>query len=289
MINRQVSMFNFIKALGFVIAVNAGAGSAFGDIVAVKTTEDLTKPPPLSAFSNAKEETVTLMAQPMAIPRPKVTTTAKIQVRAIHNEKWIAFSLRWSDAERNDAGKLAEFSDAVAVQFPVKDQTQPPPIFMGAKGNPVHIYHWRSQYQVDKEKGKRTIKDIYPNMNVDMYPMEFPDMGTVLDVDESVREVYSYGKAAGNPQSYAKKGVDEIIAEGYGTSSVVENVMAESQGVWEKGEWNVVITRPLKRDDASVLEVGKGTFVAFAVWQGSQDEVGSRKSVTMAWTPVNIQ
>ena len=111
----------------------------------------------------------------------------------------------------------------------------------------------------------------------------------LIDLSEFRAVNEAYGQAAGNPQSYAKKGVDEIISEGYGTSSVVENVMAESQGIWEKGEWNVVITRPLKRDDASVLEVGKGTFVAFAVWQGSKDEVGSRKSITMAWTPVNIQ
>jgi DMSO reductase family type II enzyme heme b subunit len=158
-----------------------------------------------------------------------------------------------------------------------------------AKDDPVHIYHWRLQYQVDKEKGVRDIKSIYPNMNIDMYPMDFPDMGTVEKVDESKREVYSYGRAAGNPQSYVKRGVDEIIAEGFGTSAVMERVDAEADGHWAKGEWNVVIARPLHSQEASTLDVGKTTQVAFAIWQGGKDEVGSRKSLTLMWTPLVIK
>jgi hypothetical protein len=229
------------------------------------------------------------MGQPMAIPKPSGTNTPQIYVRAIHDKDWIAFALRWADTAKDEAGKLHKFSDAVAIQFPVADHKAPPPVFMGAKGAPVHIYHWRAQYQLDKEKGVRQMRDHYPNMVADTYPMQFPDMGKLDQVDESKREVYSYGRAAGNPQSYVKKGLDEILAEGFGTSSVVENVFADAQGVWNKGEWNVVITRPLKRAGASELPLGASTFMGFAVWQGGKDEVGSRKSVTMSWTPLKIE
>ena len=281
------------RAYGRLIAIFglmiSGAGVAHGDIVAKNVKSDLTKAPPLEAFKDAKEETIVLMAQPMAVPRPAATTTAKVFVRAIHDNDWVAFALRWADSEKSEAGRLAKFSDAVAMQFPVKDHKNPPPIFMGAKGAPVHIYHWRAQYQLDKEKGVRTIKDLYPNMVADIYPMEFPDMGKLHEVDEGQREFYSYGRAAGNPQSYVKKGVDEILAEGYGTSSVIENVAADANGVWNAGEWNVVITRPLKRPGASELDLGASTFMGFAVWQGGKDEVGSRKSVTMSWTPLRFE
>ncbi len=263
--------------------------AANADIVAKNVSADLTKAPQVDIFKDAKEETISLMAQPMAVPRPASTTTDKVFVKAVHNKDWIAFFLRWQDSEKSEAGRLGTYSDAIALQFPVKDHKAPPPVFMGAKANPVHIYHWRAQYQVDKEKGVRSMKDLYPNMTVDMYPMEFPDMGTLHEVDEGKKEIYSYGKAAGNPQSYLKKGVDELLAEGFGSSSVVENVNADAQGVWKDGQWQVVITRPLKREGASVLPAGNSTFLAFAVWQGGKDEVGSRKSVTMSWTPLLIE
>jgi hypothetical protein len=260
---------------------------ANADIVARKVSADLTKAPQIEIFKDAKEEVVSLVAQPIAVPRPETTTTDKVIVKAVHNKDWIAFYLRWDDTEKSEAGRLGTYSDAIALQFPINDHKVPPPIFMGAKGSPVHLYHWRAQYQVDKEKGVRSMKDLYPNMTVDMYPMEFPDMGTLHEVDESKKEIYSYGKAAGNPQSYVKKGVDELLAEGFGSSSVIENVNADAQGVWKDGKWEVVITRPLKREGASILP--GSTFLAVAVWQGGKDEVGSRKSLTMVWTPLLIE
>lgn len=240
-------------------------------------------------WEQVPETQVSLMAQPMVVPRPAETTTNKLFVQALHDGKWVAFKLRWACDEKSEAGKLGTFSDAVAIQFPVKNNETPPPIFMGMKDDPVHIFHWRAQYQVDKEKGKLTMKDIYPNMNPDMYPMEFKDEGHLTGLTDEKREVFSHGRAAGNPQSYAKKSVDEIFAEGYGTSSVINNVESVAHGDWKNKEWTVIIARPLKRENGSVLEVDKESFAAFAVWQGSKDEVGSRKSLTMNWTPLKIQ
>ncbi len=241
-------------------------------------------------WKGAREETIKLMAQPMAIPRPKETNTSEIYVKTLNDGKWIAFRIRWKDTEKNEAGRLGQFSDALALEFPVKSNLSPPPIFMGAKDNPVHVFHWRAQYQADKERGKPTMKDLYPNMNVDIYPMEFQDQGYLMGLTEEKREVFSHGMAAGNPQSYRKiHGVDEIFAEGFGSSSVIENVESIAQGAWKNNEWDLVLSRSLKRENGSILESGKGSFVGFAVWQGGKDEVGSRKSVTMNWTPLKIQ
>lgn len=276
--------------LSLNVALVFGATAAQGAIVSKKVSVDLSSPHvSLEAFKNAEEEKVNLMAQPMVTPRPAKTETSLLHVSSVNDGKWIAFRLRWADKERSEAGKLGKFSDAVAIQFPVKDGA-PPPIFMGAKGSPVHIFHWRAQYQQDRERGKPDMVDLYPNMNIDMYPMEFRDAGSVKGLDDSKRETYSHGKAAGNPQSYAKgPGIDEIFAEGFGSSSVIENVTAHAEGLWEKGEWVVVINRPLVRENGSSLAPGKDGFTGFAVWQGGKDEVGSRKSVTMAWVPLQVR
>lgn len=251
---------------------------------------DLVKALPTAGlWKSAPTQTVSLMAQPMAIPRPKSTRTASIDVQAVHNDRWVSFRFVWADPERSDGGPLGKFSDAVAIMFPVKSNDAPPPIFMGAKDNPVHMYHWRAQYQVDKDKGMATMQDMYPNMQIDMYPFEFKDSGAVAPISEEMREGYSPGRSEGNPQSYRKKGVDEIIAEGFGTSAVIQNIEAEAQAVWEQGKWTVVITRPLVRENGSALYIGGSSYIGLAVWQGGQDEVGSRKSVTMSWQPIKLE
>jgi hypothetical protein len=252
--------------------------------------EDLQEPK-LGApyWKEARMITVNLVAQPMTAPRPESTTTPSLHVWSVNNGKWIAFQLEWKDAEKSEAGPLGKFSDAVALQFPLKVSETPPPIFMGSKELPVHIFHWRAQYQVDREKGFHSMVDIYPNMNTDIYPLEFASMGNLKAQSEAAREAFLPGRAVGNPQSYRKtRGLDEIVAEGFGSSSVVESISASAKGEWRDGVWKVVITRPLETENGSGLKAGGQSYMAFAVWQGGHGEVGGRKSVTMTWTPLEI-
>jgi DMSO reductase family type II enzyme heme b subunit len=133
------------------------------------------------------------------------------------------------------------------------------------------------------------MKDIYPNMNPDAYPMEFPDSGNVKGLTQEKRDVYAHGVAAGNPQAFQKRGVDEIYAEGFGSSAVANKSEATSSAEWSKNQWTVVIVRPLTQPGESALVPGKSSFMAFAVWQGGKGEVGSRKSLTMNWVPIKVQ
>jgi hypothetical protein len=247
---------------------------------------DLTKPDPNADFwQDVPASEVTLIAQPMVAPRPEQTTTERVFVQAVHDGKTAAFRLRWQDSEKSEAGRLGEFSDAFALQFPLNDGTVPP-VMMGAKDLPVHIFHWRAQYQRDEEQGKPTMKDLYPHGSIDIYPMEFKDAkgGT-----PEQREQFSPGQAEGNPQSYVKNGVDEIVAEGFSTSAVMQGHGSKAHGEWKDGWWTLVIARPMAIEGGSRLASGSVSQIAFAAWQGGKGEVGSRKSIIMAWTPVKVE
>lgn len=281
-------------AVGFVLAlaytspaVGDRAPTAIDEVVVYTVNDDLSAADPQAPYwRDVREGMVTLTAQPWVKPRPETTTTERIFVKAVTNGKRMAFRLRWSDTERSEAGRLGEHSDAMALQFPVKLDPLPS-VAMGAKGMPVHIFHWRAQYQRDRDEGKPMMKDIYPNVAIDMYPMDFREApgGTAAD-----KESFSPGRAAGNPQSYEKTGVDEVIAEGFATSSVQAGHSGTiGHGEWKDGEWTLVVVRPLAIDGGSTLEPkGKG-FVAFAAWQGGMGEVASRKSLTMSWIPVVLR
>lgn len=260
---------------------------AIDKLVVHKVAADVSKPEPAAAYwRGLVEGEVTMTAQPMIAPRPETATTEKVFVKAVTDGKFAAFRIRWRDPERSLAGRLGEFSDALALEFPIK--TDPlPPVMMGATGAPVHIFHWRAQYQRDHEEGKPTVATLYPNASIDMYPMEFKDQP---GAHEAGREQFSPGAAVGNPQSYAKSGVDEIVAEGFSTSAVQAGSDGRAaHGDWANGEWTLVIVRPLASEGGSNLAPGQPAFVAFAAWQGGKHEVGSRKCVTMAWLPVSVQ
>lgn len=248
------------------------------ELVVQKMTEiDLTTPDPQSEYwQHVPQGQVPLYAQPMVAPRPEKTTTEMITVQAIHNDKRVAFRIRWKDPDESQAGRLGEFSDGVALEFPIKS-IETTPVMMGAKDNPVHIFHWRAQYQRDMEKGKPEIKDIYPHASIDMYPLEFKEAKGGTPAEQMK---FYPGKVAGNPQAFAKNGVDEIIAEGFSTSSVQAGHGSNAKGEWKNGIWTIVIVRP--------MFVEKSPHIAFAVWQGGQKEVGSRKSVAMSWLKVKV-
>lgn len=269
-------------------------------------------------WKNAPEETVVLMAQPTT-PKPETTTTESVIAQALHNGETIVFRIRWKDPSADYGGRLGQFSDGVALQFPGSFQGEPPPIVMGAKGMPVHILHWRAQFEKDRELGRvRTVKELYPNSVVDQYPFDYKIMnGGDKDLSPETRamikkgqadakakgddnhgapfgkeqrEMYSHGRAAGNPSSYPKlQGVDEIVAEGYGTSQVIDKPAAVARGSWKQGEWSVIFARPINMKGRSTLGVNAANNVGFAVWRGEKSEAGSRKSVTLQWSPLQIE
>ncbi len=287
---REVNMRkNKICKLGMMLLVFI-ASNVYADIKVKKVNDNLAED-----FANEKiwqsaeaDQIISLMGQPMAVPKPKETLTTEVKVTALHDGKWIAFRMKWKDSEPSEAGKLATFSDAVALEFPLKESENLPPIMMGAKDAPVHLFHWRYQYQLDEKNGKKSIEKIYPNMTTDMYAMDFKDAGNSKVASQEQKDSFVGGMAAGNPQSFQKTAVDEILAEGFGTSAVMEKKSAKGFGVWKDGEWTVVIARPLNYEQASNILIGKKSNVGFAVWQGGKKEVGGIKSLTMMWTPLEV-
>lgn len=240
-------------------------------------------------WKDAKELNVGLVAQPMITPRSKKTYTSNISVQAIHNGKWLQVRLRWKDENQTSGEKVGTFSDGAAIQFAV-DGNPATPVFMGSKGKPIHIFLWKAQYGFDKEKGRLpTIKEIYPNTEIDMYQMEYKNIESLKDLPPEKKNEFLGGFAAENVRSQTKtNGIDELLAEGFGTSASLKDTYSKADGKWANGEWTVVIARPLEYKEASNVKLGEKVPIAFAVWRGDKDEVGSRKCVTMSWYTLTL-
>ena len=82
-----------------------------------------------------------------------------------------------------------------------------------------------------------------------------------------------------------------VTATGLGTTVRNQNGSLTAGASYTSGGWQLVISRPfaVKGNEALILHRGMTTQVAFAVWQGSNQERAGIKSVTLAWQLLEIE
>lgn len=246
--------------------------------------------PQAAAWGKLKAVEVRLLPQAIAKPIDITPAIEALSVRALHNGRAIAFRIAWKDATKDAVMYTDTFRDAVAIQIPVAGPTD---ITMGKPGGRVLILHWKADWQEDIDKTFQDVAQLYPNFWIDWYPFvagEPPYEMTQWTNPEARR--YLTGWVLGNPRSqpFKRVSVEEQIAEGFGTLTTNAGQYGVGKGVWANGQWQVVIARPFAPGDPSDPNWGPGkqTQVAFAAWDGSKGEIGSRKHISN-WVPLRIQ
>lgn len=259
-----------------LVATLAWAGTAWAqaplNAVRVKGAGPITDPAaPL--WRQARPARITMLPQTVTLPNHDRPAISEIIVRAVHNGGWVTFLLEWKDPTLSERIVLDNFGDQVAVEMPIDTKGAPPSPMMGNLGGRVNIMQWRAAFQHDIDKGPPTVRDLYPNAWADVYPDE------ILSASDA--RPYSGALGLENPISRGTASpVLDQMAEGWGTMTVKPDQHALGKGVWNNGVWRVVISRPMVSDDLNAprLEPGLQTYVAFAVWDGGNREVGARKA-----------
>jgi len=77
----------------------------------------------------------------------------------------------------------------------------------------------------------------------------------------------------------------DLNAKGFGTLTAQAQQDVRGKGVWKDGMWRVAFSRKLQTGDQKDVQITAGEFkqIAFAIWEGSKGEQGSRKSVSSWW------
>lgn len=232
-------------------------------------------------WAKAKAVAVPMLPQTVTNPQDPRPAIKELRVKAAHNGQWVALLIEWRDPTKNDRIVTDQFGDQVAVEFPIDGKSLPSPM-MGNPGGRVNILQWRAAFQHDIDQGAPKLHTLYPNAVVDFYP------DRVLRATDA--RPYQGALGVDNPISRPKASpVLDQMAEGWGTLTVKPDQHAEGRGVWSKGVWRVVITTPMatESENAPRLIAGEKTAVAFAVWDGGSQEVGSRKAWS-GWVPLQL-
>ncbi|HXV79048.1 MAG TPA: ethylbenzene dehydrogenase-related protein [Candidatus Binatia bacterium] len=225
-----------------------------------------------------------LLLQDMVEPRQLQTSTPFIRVQAMTDGQRLVFRLRWNDSTLDDLPGPGRFADAVAVQLPATATADVPAPQMGENGKPVEITYWSAILQAVVNGRKDDIQAIYPHAKVDHYPFEAASLKTGSPVQQEMEKRYAPARSLGNPMGGPRTvPVQDLVAEGPGTLRLAEKTVSSGTGKYSKDGWTVLLFRTFPNG----VQLGGRTQVAFAVWEGSRQEVGGRKMRT-AWIPLAL-
>jgi len=179
-----------------------------------------------------------------------------ISVRSIHNGKDISFLMEWQDATKNERLTPGVFRDGAALALPLGDA---PAFFcMGQLDHYVNIWHWKADWQSDVDRRAARAKE------------KKRKKGGIRRFEVIPRR----------PSS-----VEDLIGGGFSTlTSKKRQGKIKGQAEWKNGFWRVVMKRPLTQagseaENEATLIPGRMQAVAFAVWNGENNERNGQKAV----------
>lgn len=247
-----------------------------------RTTLPVTAADP--AWTDVPVHTAPLVPQDMVEPRLMRGSTPLVHVQALTDGQRVAFRLAWADSSRDDLPGTGRFTDACAVQLPAEDGPDVPAPQMGERNRPVEISYWSAAWQASVDGRPDSIQALYPNAHVDHYPFEAAPLGRGTPEAKDMAKRYAPARAVNCVERPADRPVQDLLAEGPGTITPAGETLSNGDGHWQTERWDVVITRPLP----AAVRASKRSQVAFAIWNGSRQEVGARK-MRSVWIPMSLE
>lgn len=276
-----------LAGLMLMLSLPGWAAPAIEASASSETSKKLLDPHHAS-WQKQPECSVQMLPQNIAIPNLKKPIFQELKVRGAISEGWLLLRLEWQDNTRDAEVTRGEFTDACAVELPIKGNAQDTSPFMGNPGKPVQLIHWKAIWQDDIEKGYRDVEHAYPNHYYDYYPLA---KGKKAEDISGAALLWNPARRLKNPVSETRRSqpVEELIAEGFGSSTTQKQNDSKARGVHKEGRWSVVIARPLQTNDGSDAPLKKGSTVpvAFALWDGATGNRGARKHYAM-WVDLKL-
>jgi len=275
--------FALISALlGLFIIVPVVQGQGF-TVASKSVSGDLPLDPRSSGWDKAASVTIPLSSQIVFTPRATGTplgrsSVRQVEVKSLNNGKQIAIRLEWPDLTDNSKQILEEtpyFRDAAAVQFPAPGGKEQPYFGMGHEGSAVNIWQWKSELENDEALRAIPLGDSYAGNS-------FSNIG---------RSWYDgLWAPLGPPKDKERKSpVEDLIAVGFSTLSLQDSQDVMGKGVYSSGKWSAVFLRDMETKDKedTVLKKGATVPIAFAIWDGSNEERDGMKSIS-TWHELKI-
>jgi len=258
----------FVAAGLMVMDVNPAVPQTVA-LTALRSSRDPGLDPNSGAWDDAPQVEIPLTAQQVTYPFGG-GTVAGVAVKALSHHRTLYLRVEWADDTYNaETNSVTKFADGVAVEFPATAKSSVPSVCMGQADGGVNVWQWRADRQ---QPATVWPKGVYPNGYVDEYPLRGELAYPALDV--------------GNPVARTHRAAQDLVAQGFGTLAPSSVQTVAAHGVYDEsashGTWSVVFRRPFAKPGSGQpgFAVRDKLDVAFAVWQGQEDERNGKKSVS---------
>jgi DMSO reductase family type II enzyme heme b subunit len=136
----------------YVLSLGPPAPNYATLITAAAVTEAISDDPAAELWKKVDGQSIPLMGQVIIDPRNFNPAIDLITVRAVYNEKEIAFHLTWDDPTQSKPEGKQTFADAVSLQFPpsVSPGGERPYFLMGDASEAVYLLRWQSDQGVQE-------------------------------------------------------------------------------------------------------------------------------------------
>lgn len=191
-------------------------------------------------------------------------------VSALHDGEHVALRMRWVDPTRDVSQNPDKLGDGAALQL---SSAFGPPLFgMGSREHPTNLWHWRAK----DWRGEPGVLDL-----IESGRHSSPPSGAVSDAPLYVPSARPQRDSA---ESIEGRGPD-VVGE---RSEHVFSVDVSS--AWRDGVWEAVFVRSLRPRVTRELELspGQSIQVACAIWNGSAENHGGRKSISI-WQRLELE
>lgn len=240
---------------------------------------------------------IELGPQAVALPQRIKPSVTSVRVRSLHDGQRIGFRLDWVDPRNNDLTvRVDDFRDACAVLLAPGDADESLRM-MGSQSTPATLLHWKADWERMVTKGDEGLDVAFPNRSVDTYPIVWDVPPGEVGIDSYVAAGATEWLPAidvGNPvagRAERTTPVEKAIAYGFSTTTSARTQDAVGRGERTDDGWRVVIVKPLGARDEGEMALQPGTVstCAFAVWAGSDRDVGPRKCPATAVAALDIE
>lgn len=240
---------------------------------------DLALNPNAAIWASAAPTTVKLVPQDLVIPKLLEPSVPEVQVRAISDASNIVIRLEWQDKTLDDRPVTGSFVDACAIQVPAVSEASVPVVAMGQSTRPVDITFWRADWQAVVDGREDTITALFPNAAIDHYnPKAKPlEKNPAAQAEFALREAPARAVQPGR-SGPREEPVEDLIGMGPADLRPAAKNVSKGRGIRTALGWAVVLSRPAPKG----FSASKPINIAFAIWEGSHDEVGARK-MRSAW------
>lgn len=217
----------------YILSLGPGSPRYATLLIANAVKDAIPDDPKAEAWSKLAGQNIPLMGQVIVDPRNFNPAIDMVTVRALWNDREIAFHLTWDDPTASKPDGKQTFADVVALQFAprVEPGGERPYFLMGDDTEAVYLLRWQSD-----------------------------------------------------------KGVVEASANGPGKVRALSGGQATSKAVYDDGQYQVVMKRPLASADASRPTFRPAVFtpIAFQAWDGGAGETAARMSLT-SWYYLRLE